>query len=256
MDETEIAQFVRGTLPRMAEYTFPFITSVIGVRDATRGDHLGSGLRVILGSQRAIVTVLHVMKKANSPEYSACAVSTAYGERPFVISGKVPINAAVDLAVIPLPDAYPLRDLRHFWPETQIDLSLDRLSTDYLFTHGFPGQRGYFSDIAKGLSTKSLPYGAMQQMDNLPEGIQPFQFALHFQPENMKRMGDDAQEFADPHGLSGSPVWRIGASGRSMQGWKPDHCLLVGFLTDWLSDPGVLLATKVTALIPPNPVPG
>jgi hypothetical protein len=51
--------------------------------------------------------------------------------------------------------------------------------------------------------------------------------------------------------LSGSPVWRIGVSGRSSRDWKPGDSLLVGILTRWHPGEKVLIATS-TEKLPTN----
>ena len=40
-------QFIFSTIRPMAEYTFPYLTSVIGIKDVSQGEHVGSGLRAI-----------------------------------------------------------------------------------------------------------------------------------------------------------------------------------------------------------------
>src|SRR6267378_205438 len=78
--------FVRGALTAMAQQTFGFICSVIGVSDPTMGRHCGSALRCILNGRRAILTALHVIEEAKK-EPLGIAISTGYGERPYVVHG-------------------------------------------------------------------------------------------------------------------------------------------------------------------------
>ena len=91
----------------------------------------------------------------------------------------------------------------------------------------------------------------MQRLENLPPNLQPFQFAVEYDPAGMVNEVGAAEDLVDPHGLSGSPVWRIGVSGRSSRDWKPCDCLLVGILTQWRPDEKVLIATSM-AKLPPN----
>ena len=63
--------------------------------------------------------------------------------------------------------------------------------------------------------------------------------------------GTDMTRILFLHGLSGSPVWRIGVSGQSSGEWKPSDSLLVGILTQWRPDEKVLIATS-TAKLPPS----
>ena len=241
--------FVRGALSSMVQHTFGFICSVIGVSDPKMGRHCGSALRCMLNGRRAIVTALHVIEEAKK-EPLGLALSTGYGELPYVVHGAVNIDPIADLAVYFLPDDYPCPE-GNFWPSVRIDRSLDKLATDYLFLHGFPGNASYPSLLLGGVVSKSLPYGAMQRLDDLPPNLHPYQFAVEYDPIGMVNETGAAQDLVDPHGLSGCPVWRIGVSGCSSREWKPSDCLLVGFLTQWRPDEKVLIATA-TSRLPPN----
>jgi hypothetical protein len=246
----EKRQFVISTLPKMAEHTFPFLCSVIGIWNANTGRHLGSALRCILQGKRAILTAHHVVQEARS-EPGGFAISAGYGRKPFVVSGPINIDPLADLAVYFLPQDYPDdRDLA-FWPRERTDRERTRLATDYLFLHGFPGDQSYSSQILQGVVSRSLPYGAMQRIDNLPGDLNRFQFAIEYDPAGMSDSAGVAQTPVDPHGLSGSPVWRIGASGRPARLWRPEHSLLVGVVTQWRPEQKVLVTTSIAA-VPPD----
>ena len=203
----------------MAQHTFGFVCSVIGVSAPNMGRHYGSALRCKLNGQKAILTSLHVIEEARK-EPLGVALSTGYGEPPYVVHGAISIDATADLAVYFLPADYPCPD-GNFWPSVRIDHSLDKLATDYLFVHGFPGKTSYPSLLLGGVVSKSLPYGAMQRLENLPPDLQPFQIAVEYDPVGMMNETGVAQDLVDPHGLSGSPVWRIGVSGRSSRRLEP-----------------------------------
>jgi hypothetical protein len=241
--------FVRRALSAMAQHTFDFICSVIGVGDPQMGRHYGSALRCILHGRRAILTALHVVEEARK-EPLGLALSTGYGEPPYIVHGAVHIDPIADLAVYFLPDDYPCPDTA-FWPSARIDRSLDKLATDYLFLHGFPGKSSYSSRLLGGVVSKSLPYGAMQRLEDLPPNLQRYQFAVEYDPAGMVHETGATADLVDPHGLSGSPVWRLGISGRSSTEWQPGDSLLVGILTQWRPDEKVLVATS-TAKLPPD----
>ncbi len=243
----EKEDFVRRALPAMAQYTFGFVCRVIGIPGPQLGRHWGTGLRCILSGRRAIVTAFHVIAAARN-EPNGFAISTGPGEAPYIVHGDVNIDPVADLAIYFLPDDYPDKA---FWPSTRIENSLDRLDTDYLFLHGFPGATSYPSRLLGGIVSRSLPYGAMRRLENLPPDLQPFQFAVEYDPIGMMNTAGLAQDVTDPSGLSGSPVWRIGVGGRSSRDWKPDDSLLVGVLTQWRSNEKVLVATS-TATFPPR----
>jgi hypothetical protein len=241
--------FVRDALTAMAQHTFGSICSVIGVSDPAIGRHYGSALRCKLNGQRAILTAFHVIEDAKKEPFGL-AISTGYGEPPYVIHGAVKIDPFADMAVYFLPNDYSGPDAA-FWPSARIDRSLDTLATDYLFLHGFPGKTSCPSRLLGGVVSKSLPYGAMQRVENLPSNLQPFQFAIEYDPAGMVNETGAAQDLVDPRGLSGSPVWRIGVSGRSSNEWKPSDSLLVGILTQWCPTEKVLIATS-TERLPPS----
>jgi hypothetical protein len=88
----------------------------------------------------------------------------------------------------------------------------------------------------------------MQRLENLPPNLQPFQFAIEYDPAGMVNEIGAAQELVDPYGLSGSPVWRIGVSGRPSSEWRPSDSLLVGILTQWRPEEKVLIATSTEKL--------
>jgi hypothetical protein len=244
-------EFILSTVRRMAQYTFPYLTSVIGVVDERTGRHLGSGLRCILRGHRVVVTALHVIEAA-AQEPRGFALSAGYGFPPYLVAGNIRTDALGDLAVYYLPDDYPAdREDISFWPEERIEPSSPRLSTDYLFVHGFPAERSRFFSLLSGVASKSLPYGVMQRLENLPPGLAQYQFALDFDPANMKLQSAAGQTdaFVNPHGLSGSPIWRTGISGGSAEAWTTELSLVVGFLTQWRPDDKVLVATLASRLM-------
>ncbi len=89
----------------------------------------------------------------------------------------------------------------------------------------------------------------MRREDDLPDNMKPFQFAMDFDPANMFLGDEKTADWIDPHGLSGSAVWRIGASGQKVNTWKPEMSLLVGIVTAWRPDEKLLLATNVRCLL-------
>jgi hypothetical protein len=242
-------RFALSTVRPMAEYTLPYVASVIGVLDGgQRGDHVGSGLRCALRGRRALVTALHVIDKAMT--YPAVAVSAGYGLPPELVHGEVVQDEAADLAVYFLPEGHAASTRRvAFWPEDRIDSGRDRLATDYLLVHGFPCVRSAFSPQTPGIVSKSLPYGVMQRLEGVPDDLRPIEFALDFDPRQIRVEGGEPGELPDPHGLSGAPVWRIGVSGRSVKDWTPDWSLLVGIVTQWHKDAEILVATSATRLL-------
>ncbi len=246
MEPDHLRQFLNHAVQEMAQYTFPYITSIVGVLNEEEGEHLGSGLRCLREGRRAFVTAPHVILKAMSEQYPCFAVSTGYGLPPFQISGTLDVDLAGDLAICFLPSDYPEHDGIQYWPENRIETENTSLATDYLFAHGFPGEQSRFLRLFQGLVNKSFPYGAMQRLEE-SDNLSAFQFALDYQPSSIQNQAGN-QVFINPHGMSGSPVWRIGISGRSLAGWSVEDSLLVGFLTHWREDTQLLIATEAARL--------
>ncbi len=243
MDVDDKIKFIRSTLNRMAWHTYPYISSIVGVEDESSGQHVGSAVRVILHGHRAIVTAAHVIEQARS-SYPRFALTAVRGGAPYELHGPpAHLDRERDLAAYFLPDDYPDEGIA-FWLADRADTEGDKLATDYLFVHGFPAVQSRFSGLAGGLLDRSLPYGVMQREDDLPADIAPFQFAMDFDPGNFQGQNGQSIEWVDPHGLSGSPVWRIGASGQPMNEWSPELCLAVGVVTQWRPDEKILVATR------------
>ncbi|MGK4000185.1 hypothetical protein [Sorangium sp. So ce1024] len=240
-------RFVQSTIEPMAWHTYASIASVIGVEDIETGRHVGSALRFSIAGRRTILTAAHVIHEARRSE--RFAVSAARGQPPFELHGAPDrVDEERDLAAYFLTDDYPSDGIA-FWPEDRVDATDGKLSTDYLFVHGFPERRSRFAPLLGGLVSQSFPYGVMLREDDLPADMKSFQFAMDFDPSNMFLQDGKPAEWLDPHGLSGSPVWRIGATGQKMDAWKPELAMLVGVVTAWRPDEKLLLATKVTHVL-------
>jgi hypothetical protein len=257
MDLQEKIEFALGTIPRMAKYTFPYLAQFFGCKDQARGEPLGSGLFCRLSGRSVMVTALRVVLEGLGDDYAYLAVSAAgAGTKPHVISGLIRRDPSTDLAILPVPEDFPYAAELSYWPEDRIDVDLDRLSTDFLFIHGYPGVRSqnYPLPIDARVLSRTLPYGVMQRLDDLPDDLGPHQFAVDFditrcQAEQGGPAGELFDPFKGPRGLSGSPVWRIGASGRRIAEWSPDWAQLVGILTGWNEERRVLVATRASKVL-------
>lgn len=247
MDIADKIEFVQSTIGPMAWHTYPHIAGMVAMADAQTGWHVGSALRLSLSGRRCIVTAAHVIGAACShPPFGVTAVR---GQIPYTLQGPPDrVDETLDVAAYFLPDDYPDEGLS-FWPSERVDTTDENLSSDYLFVHGFPAERAQFSAPPNGLVKKSLPYGVMLRDDDLPHDLAPFEFAMDFDPTNMSSADPAGALVLDPHGLSGSPVWRIGASGLKVNAWKPELSMLVGFVTAWQEDKKLLRATLASSAL-------
>jgi hypothetical protein len=246
MEIEEKITFVQSTIEPMAWHTYPHIAGIVAVEDAITGQHVGSAVRCLIDGRQVLVTAAHVVREAQCA--GRWAVTAVRGQAPFELGKPDLLNETSDLAACFLPENFPKNGLA-FWPDERIDATETHLSTDYLFVHGFPGERARFSPLLGGLVKQSLPYGVMRREDGLPNEMQSFQFAMDFDPANMFLRDGGAADWIDPHGLSGSPVWRIGASGQRVNAWTPEMSLLVGIVTAWRPDEKLLLATSTRSLL-------
>jgi hypothetical protein len=255
-------EFVLSTVRPMAVFTFPFLAQLYCGITPQRGEALGSGHFCELNGREVIVTALHVVRKGLK-NCSYLAVSGQTGDqsgraRPYQIHGRVRPSDATDLAILPLPDDFPRGTDVRFWPEGRIDIDADRLSSDFLFVHGFPGVQSHTLNlpIDARVVSKSLPYGVMQRLEDLPDDLKPHQFAMDFDMTRCQVERDVPPVSAlfdenshGPEGLSGSPVWRIGASGLRAAEWTPQCANLVGIVTGWNPEKRVLIATRASSLL-------
>ena len=254
MDQTEKLAFLRDAKHRMAQYTRPFLASVVGFRDSKNGEHRGTAFRCVLGGQRCAVTAYHVIVEAVRDFPGNVTISAGFGATPHRVGGFVRYDSLTDLAVIPLREDYPGDKMGvSFWHEDRIERSPDARPNDYLFLHGFPCAGSHASPGR--IENNSFSYGAMEMIgaDRLSI-LESFQFPMYF-PEGA--MVDDSGTVAqglNPHGLSGSPVWRIGVSRGSALTWSPDQARLVGVITHWWNDKTLprgnfLAATQASSLL-------
>jgi hypothetical protein len=106
------------------------------------------------------------------------AVTATRGGPPYELHGEPDcVDLERDLAAYFLPDDYPEEGIG-FWPGERMDVSEEKLSTDFLFVHGFPAVRSGFSVLAGGLMNRSFPYGVMRCEEGLPDSVASFQFAM------------------------------------------------------------------------------
>jgi hypothetical protein len=286
LTETEKRKFVFSTLRPMAKHTLPCLTQVVGVIDDSHGEFLGTGFFCRIDGRQAVVTAAHVLRNAaKTGLYNSLSFSRGSGEVPAIVAGKIRYFDEFDLAIY-LPERnFPIGQTKTFWAEDRIEHDRERAKTDYLFVQGFPARFSRNSKLLGGLVSETLSSGAMMRLstedslstpsdpDALPEGLlQSHQLALNFSFEAENFEGPDGQvssgvisdwqELFVPgegetfpgqrtrgaYGLSGSPVWRIGASDQPTWEWTPLASRLIGIVTDWNFDHKILIATSATKL--------
>lgn len=244
MEFDEKLQFIQNALEKMAWHTYPYVASVVGVEsDGRPGLHVGTAFRIVAGNKRYILTAAHVIAEVRT-QYPRFAISAARNEPPCEFHGEPQHRSGeYDIAIYDIPTEYPLTGI-DFWPITRMDTNDQMVSSDFLFTHGFPYKRSYTSELLGGIHSRSFPYGAMRVEEDLPSSLPSFEFALDFDPSNFLDADGNAFEWLDPHGMSGSPVFRLGLHGQPSSDWTPAHSKAIGILTKWLPDDKLIVATK------------
>lgn len=245
--EAQKVDFARRSVQPMASYTHPYLLTISGVEDVTSGIFAGTGFRLRLKGKDVIVTARHVVEQALlSPMGVACSAGSGRAPVHFPASSRGAEDVDADLSLLSLPADYPTG--LPFWPEERCDPDPLPRGGDYLFVHGYPGRNTYFSPFDRGLIAGSLPYGVMERDDDLPP-LRPWEFAVDFSPSFLQTVQGEAATFIEPNGLSGSPVWRIGAYRSRAEDWTPNDCTLVGVITKWNTEKQLLVATSVERLL-------
>jgi hypothetical protein len=245
MDSFDPVSFVAGTVRPMAEHTFPFVCSIVGIENEREGQHVGSAIRVATSEKRLLVTAGHVLKSASEFPQGGGIVRTR-GEAPTSLAGRQQFaDDESDLAVVFLEG--PEEVSANYFPVSLFDGDRTARTHDYLFIHGFPGERARF--LFGESHHRSLPYGVMERDDDLPVDMKDFEFAMDYDPKNMRLESGVDASLVMPPGLSGSPVWRIGAYNQRPETWAPSASRLVGVVTRWNQERRVLLAAEIAHVL-------
>lgn len=257
MDMNDKLRFIQESLAPMKEHTFQYICSFFGVADEGRtGKFFGTAFRCLINKKKAVITCFHVLDQAMSCE--GLAVSRGYGAAPCSIGEEFLWDDKNDLVIHFLPEDYDPDDRLTYLSESRFDTSLARLGSDYLFLHGFPAAPEIIVWGGQSAHLRSFPYGAMQIADHEvpPEaGLGPNDFALYFNDDSLmsetysQTLQQESLALPNPKGLSGSPVFRIGISGRKASEWRPEWSLLVGVVKQWDPKHKLLVATKAPCIL-------
>lgn len=237
--------FLQKATQSMATHTSTCVHSIIAIESNEAGFFLGSGVIVGTDQKQWVVTAGHVLEEGQR-QARRLGVSLRSGEPPCEITSAPRFSEDSDVAVIETP---VLVTPPQYWPISLVDTTQDALLRDALFVHGYPAKRAYFSALLGGLKCSSLPYGVMLRDEDVPADIKDWQFAMDFDPANFRATTEEMAEWIDPHGLSGSPVWRMGARGLRIGEWTSDNSMLVGIVTQWRPDDKLIVATRIQSVL-------
>jgi hypothetical protein len=139
---TDAIEFVKRTVSPMAAFTSPFVSSIVGILSAEKGEHVGSAFRCILAGRRVLVTAKQVFDQAASSPLGAGWTSER-GRPPARLPEAPSLVGPTDLAAFVL-DRPPEGEGIDWWREDRIDTDIEARGHDYLFLQGFPGVRSRF----------------------------------------------------------------------------------------------------------------
>lgn len=240
-------QLIRQCCDRLAQHTYPYLTSIVLPLPGKRGQHIGSGLRCTLCSQKCILTADHVIRKEFYDKKRGFAMSTGYGLEGMPFHGDIKLEPHPDLAICLLPENYPEpSDTIKYW---DLDRSLreDRpRESGYFFAHGYPGMMSQFDERQTALSNRSLAYGAVERTEDPPGEHYSFHFLMDYRKERIRGLIGESTDVIDPHGMSGSPVWELNLNEGNEGAWRPDDIRLVGVLVQYHATHACLRCTELS----------
>jgi hypothetical protein len=268
----DLVDFIKEAVNRMESYTLRFLTPIIAVEGPRSGRHVGSGFYCMASGRPSLATAWHVIEEARSHPSGTVGISMPRdheGRRePIPVGFNVVVSPEVlkwDVGVFPLPDDFPMIDPECLWPEDRIVEDPEELDRDYLFFNGYPKLRSSNRSAIPGggpISYRPLGYGTMRRLaedeGGLPSDLGDFEFAMNFgidpewEPEPADRALFERED--GPSGFSGSPVWRLGLSGRSRAEWEPErHARLAGVVTKHVLERRLVCATHARELYHAEP---
>ncbi len=238
MDNSYISALVTKT----KKYTTQFLCIIYGIKDKIDGDQVGSGLLVRFYNKTYIITAAHVIKEINN-HYNACGVSF-YGDD--AVNGIGPtcrLSNFLDVAMIPFNN---LGRTPFLWDVNNSNCK--NIENDILYIHGNPASRSKFIAHDRAIHSESLSYATGLGKSSYEWFNPDIHLALHY-PWALKTVHDDSYIYLpDPHGLSGSGVWRLNIIASDHDQWQPENAQLIGIVHNWDTDCSSLVATKVEAI--------
>lgn len=246
-DQEKLTEFFR-VIDALALYTAPALCSIIGVDAVDYGELVGTGTYLRYGDRLYILTARHVAEEACS-KYPGCAFSVGAGKRPILITRPFVLHKEpfLDIAVLPVDEQDIVgTSVVPFAPSVLAESSADL--EDYLFIHGYPGAKSRFSALGQGIVSSTQPYGTVTGTSVWAGFDDKIHFALEYPGEGQEHSDGRAATLPDPHGLSGTAVWRTGRA-KAGANWTPQDAKIVGIVHRWDQDSSTLVATRIEPVL-------
>ena len=228
----------------MKRFTEPGITALYDVIDERTGQLAASGTFIANRSERYILSAGHALWEAT--KHNGLAHSTKNEAKPRFIANPMKLAGhPYDLGIVRL-DSDALDDTEHVAVDSsKLAVTSEGVESDLLFIHGYPGKTSRHVALLETVFATSLPYGAATSSSQYPWFDPKLHIALDFSPRGMvDEHGRDAN-FIDPHGLSGSALWKTNRAGKTEAEWSPADARIVGVIFAWDEKANSLIATRI-----------
>ena len=116
---------------------------------------------------------------------------------------------------------------------------------DIYFVHGWPGKQSHFTTFfERGVISKSLSYGGWLETAKLPGFDNTTHFPITYPPDELIDELGQPTTLPDPHGLSGSVLWKTNRKGNG-DGWTPEMARVAGLVQGFKHDWRCLVVTRI-----------
>lgn len=247
-------QVFLDVIDRMKRYTAPSIVQVCGNFDEETGELLGTGTFFELRNSLYLLTAQHVAGELytvtkNGDRKYAAGLSHSVGNNQRMkwfpnpwITWNPPQDIAVtrlDRMVLEGADCVALK-------ADTLALNSKALDHDDIyFVHGWPGKQSHFTTFfERGVLSRSLPYGGWLETAKLSSFDYSTHFPITYPPDELIDENGKPTTLPDPHGLSGSVLWKTNRNG-SGDSWTPEMARVVGLVQGFNHDWKCLVVTRI-----------
>jgi hypothetical protein len=247
----------RAVSSEMKKATVGATIAIFGCTRPDAGELIGTGTILRVGSALYLLTAAHVFEKGLG--FWAMARSAGYGQHPRLLSGPYWCRSRpTDLGLARVDDLLAggvVTDHESGDPPfgllpvdaARLAARADDIGPDLLFLQGFPGAESRFLETFGGICSQTLPLVTFPGGHSASWFNPAVNFALEYS-QNVEDENGRPATLPDPHGLSGSAVWRTHRNKHGVDGWTSEEARIVGIVTSWDQPAGSLIATRIEAV--------
>lgn len=213
----------------MVKFTSPYLMQVFEVESEDSGKYLGSGTAIGLGRMPYLLTAAHVPGEAIVQRW---AHSIGDKTHPQAIHDAWHcVGFPEDLALARLErEPFGGQHRVRMLPSEFLDGDSSDLENDFLFVHGVPEKFTFWG--ADGIACRTFPYITIVGKSSRNWFDRNIHFGLDFRVEDQSDDQGRPGYVPDPHGMSGSTVWRTNWKQHKSK-WRPEFARVVGITHDW-----------------------